>query len=135
MLSGWGLNGSSGRGLNRQFGTWALTGSETLPVEVLAAGFAFAGGQVVGGVDGPLQVHPAPCCHGNNLSLPLGVGLWQRHLGQEVLHGTFTPLLQNSGTFRTLHKGLEHFFTLKNTLEQFRTHCNSLKQLRTVKNR
>lgn len=90
----------------------ALTGSEALPVEVLAAGFAFAGGEVVGGIDGPLQVHPAPCCHGNNLSLPLGVGLWQRHLSQEVLHGTFTPLLQNSGTFRTLHKGLEHFFTL-----------------------
>lgn len=79
-------------GFNRHRGTWAglqqtggylggaSTRSEALPVEVFAASFALAGGQVVWGIDRPLQVHPASCCCGNNLSLPLGVGLWQGHL-------------------------------------------------------
>lgn len=39
----------------------ALTGSEALPVEILAASFAFTGGHVVGGVDRALQVRPASC--------------------------------------------------------------------------
>lgn len=76
----------------------ALTGSEAFPVEVLAPGFAFAGGQVVGWVNGALQVHPSSCCHGNHFSFSLGVGLGQRHLSQQVLHCTFTPLLGNDDT-------------------------------------
>lgn len=39
-------------------GWGALTGSVALPVEVLAASFAFAGRPVVGGVDRALQVDP-----------------------------------------------------------------------------
>lgn len=36
----------------------ALTGSVALPVEVLAASFAFAGRAIVGGVNRALQVDP-----------------------------------------------------------------------------
>lgn len=55
--------GAFSRGGAREGGGYlggALTGSVALPVEVLAASFAFAGRPVVGGVDRALQVDPRP---------------------------------------------------------------------------
>lgn len=40
-----------------------LTGSEALPVEILAASFALSGGQVIGCVNGSFQVHPVSFSH------------------------------------------------------------------------
>lgn len=70
----------------------ALTGSQALPVEVLAAGFAFAGR----GIDGPLQVQSGAGSSGSCLwTVLLGLDLWPRHLGQQVFHGPLRPVLQN----------------------------------------
>lgn len=83
----------------------ALTGSEALPVEILTASFAL-GGQVIGCVNGALQVHPASCSHRNHLCVSLARTLWQRHLSNQVLHSTFTPVLRNRSVHLWNHSSI-----------------------------